>query len=307
MEKRHPVVFAVVLNWNAAADTIKCVDSLLATANPGLKLVLVDNASTDGSADILINKFPKIHLIVQPFNGGYAAGNNAGIRYALQNGAEYVLVINNDVVVERNFLLPMLAAANADTMIGIVTCKAFFSSDPEKIYCTGGRFSRFRCSGAPMNRSEVNKSSEVSYVSGCILLIRRNVFEASGLLDEKYFMYFEDLEFSRRVADRFKLYYTPDGVVYHKSGGGDSWKNYSEFYLYYNTRNRFWAFRDEKIFYRCYVVLFSLSLALFKSLVILFYEVQGKYGSGSLSRVRAIWKGVKDGLVNEQSSRVVLP
>ena len=299
-EKRSSVVFAVVLNWNGAEDTIKCIDSLLEAKDPFLEVVIVDNASTDGSVQRLTEAFPAIPLIRRPSNGGYAAGNNAGIRYAIDHGADYVLLVNNDTIVEHGFLRPMIAAAAGDESIGVVTCKAFFQSNRNKIYCTGGSFSWLRCSGAPMRSDRVDTPDGVSYVSGCILLVKRNVFETLGLLDERYFMYFEDLEFSRRVAKRFKLYYTPKGIVYHKSGGGDSWKNYSELYLYYNTRNRFWAFRDENGLYRSYVVFFSLSLAVVKSIAIMAYGLRERDDSGPFIRVRAIWRGVKDGLLHNK-------
>jgi len=243
-----PQIIAIVLNWNGYADTAKCVLSLQQAAYSSLKIIMVDNGSTDGSAAKLEQTFPDLTLIKLPRNLGYAAGNNAGIKAALEFDTEYLLVLNNDVVVDKNFLLPMVALAEKNPSWGIVTCKAFLQSHPQRIYCTAGSFSRIRCAGVPLSRRYLDREGEVNYISGCVLLVKKKVFETVGLFNEKFFMYCEDLEFARRVVKQFKLAYTPQGIVYHKSGGGDRWKNYTETYLYYTTRNRFWVFQNEPFF-----------------------------------------------------------
>jgi GT2 family glycosyltransferase len=288
-------VVAIVLNWNGFSDTESCVKSLQKVTSPPLEIVIVDNCSTDGSAEILANAFPNVPLIHRSSNGGYAAGNNEGIRHALVSGADHVLIINNDVIVEPDFLSPLVRILEERPKVGIVTCKAFFQRREKGIYCTAGRFSRLRCSGAPLPKTLTDRKSDVSYISGCILLVRKEVFERVGFLDEKFFMYFEDMEFSNRVRKVYTLAYTPAGTVYHKSGGGDSLKNFTEFYLYYTTRNRLLAFHESPWPYRVYVVVFSVTLAIAKSFVILFYIAKRPRMYNSGRRIAAIWKGIVHG------------
>ena len=290
-------VAVIVLNWNDYKDTAECVLSLKRTKYPNIEIILVDNGSNDGSDIQLERDFPGLKLIKLQRNGGYAAGNNAGIRFALERQAEYILILNNDVVVEPDFLSPMVALAEKNPAAGIVTCKAFFQSKNGRVYCTAGSFSWLRCAGVALAPRHREYEGEVEYISGCILLIRRDVFDTVGMLDERFFMYFEDLEFSRRVCRHFKLFYTPRGVVYHKSGGGDGWTNYTETYLYYTARNRFWVFRQEQLWYRSYVFLYSLVNALAKSLVVFIHSLS-RHGHHKRLRTRllALWQGLFDGL-----------
>jgi hypothetical protein len=263
---------------------------------PALRIVIVDNNSDDGSAAKLSARFPYTPFLRREFNGGYAAGNNDGIRHALQQGADYVLLINNDVVVEPDFLLPMVELAESNSEIGMVTCKAFFQSNRERIYCTAGYFSRWRCAGVSLPPRERDREGEVSYISGCILLVKRKVFETAGLLDEKFFMYYEDVEFARRVRERYKLAYAPSGAVYHKSGAGDRWENYTETYLYYTTRNRFWAFRRESYLYQIYVFLFSILNVLGKAFVIIANPPAQRNRRTASKKLSALWRGLRDGV-----------
>ncbi|KAA0229999.1 glycosyltransferase family 2 protein [candidate division KSB1 bacterium] len=292
-----PLVVAVVLNWNGYDDTAKCVLSLQKAAYANLQIILVDNASTDGSAGRLERDFPELPFIKLSHNGGYAAGNNAGIKLALERRADYVLVLNNDVVVEPGFLWPMVQLAEKNPAAGVVTCKALLQSGNGRIYCTGGNLSRLRCGGVPLPPGERDREGEVQFISGCILLARREVFEKLGSFDERFFMYFEDVEFSRRVRRQFKLFYTPAGVVYHKSGGGDKWKNYTETYLYYTSRNRLWVFQNESRAYRLYVILYGFLNAFAKSAVIAAHSFPvRRQENRSEKRLMALWRGMRDGM-----------
>jgi GT2 family glycosyltransferase len=280
---RH--ITAVVLNWNGPEDTIRCVRSLRESAQPGLDVVVVDNASTDDSVTRFRSELPGVTIITRDSNGGYAAGNNEGIRSALARGADYVLVVNNDVVVTRGFLEPMLAEAEADPRVGVVTCDARFESDHDRSYPTGGTLSWWRGAGVALPRSSREQRKVVDFVSGCILLVRREVFEKVGYFDESFFMYFEDVDFSRRVARAFQIVYTPRAMVYHRSGGGDAWSRQTTTYLYYMARNRVRAFRDRSVAYRAYLVLVSFVAAVAKSLAILLR------GSRREQQLGALWSG----------------
>lgn len=210
-----------------------------------------------------------------------------------------MLIINNDVIVEPNFLSPMIALAHGKEDAGIVTCAAYFQSNRRRFYCTAGRFSRLLCAGVPLSAEEQITEREVDYISGCILLVKRKVFETVGLLDERFFMYYEDLDFSERVKNKFKLLYTPKGVVYHKSGGGDRWDVYTDTYLYYTMRNRFWIFGESPTYYKTYVFLFSLVNASLKSAVIVIASLLKFRSNKTAQRLASIWRGVYHGIIHE--------
>jgi GT2 family glycosyltransferase len=289
-------VAAVVLNWNGAADTIACVKSLQHSDYPDLDIVVVDNASTDDSVARIQSDLPGVPIISCPTNGGYSAGNNVGVRHALANGADYILILNNDVIVTLGFLQPMVAEAEGDPTVGIVTCDARFATDHSRSYPTGGKISLVRGAGVALPVGERSRRSVVDFVSGCILLVRRAVFETVGFLDESFFMYFEDVEFSRRVAKSFQLVYTPDAVVYHRSGGGDSWATQTPTYLHYMARNRFLAFRNEPIAYRGYLMLVGCTAAAAKSASILLRAFSSGRGRDPQQQLSALWSGLAAGV-----------
>ncbi|MCX6136210.1 MAG: hypothetical protein NTV54_01770 [Ignavibacteriales bacterium] len=126
------------------------------------------------------------------------------------------------------------------------------------------------------------------------MLVRSKVFRDVGLLDEKYFMYHEDLEFSQRVLKSFEMAYIPDAVAYHKSGGGKGWRNYTELYLYYHTRNRFWVFENSSWMYKLYVAMFTTINSLAKSILIV--QNIGDPARKARKQLKALWAGWWDGL-----------
>jgi GT2 family glycosyltransferase len=297
--KQRPSVFAVVLNYNGAEDTRECIYSLQQSSYPNLKIVQVDNASTDGSAEFLARTFPDLPLIRQPTNGGYAAGNNAGIRYALENKADYILIVNHDVIVEPGFLEPMVSMMQREPDIGVVNPKLFYQSNPNEIFSAVSEFSYWRCTGRNIGSNKTACQSptlecDVSNICGAALLVRRRVFEVVGLFDERFFMYFEDVEFSRRVREQFRLAYTARSVGYHKSGGGKGWRNYTELYLFYHTRNRFLVFNDASWFYKIYVTLFTTVNSVAKSILILHNASHDQ--EKTRNQLKALWKGWISGL-----------
>ena len=303
---KSPLIVAVVLNWNAAEETIECVRSLHGSTYNNIEVVIVDNASTDSSVEKIKEEFPQVKIILNSINAGYAGGNNLGISYALNRNADYILVLNNDVIVNNQTIEYLENKISSDERIGIVSCKIFYKDDKNRIYSGAGSFIRWRCSG--VNRGSTlgrihnnDKECFVSYVGGALFLARAEVFKKSGLLNEKFFMYFEDLEFVRRVTKNYLIAYTPKAIAYHASGGGTRWHNYSELYLFYHTRNRFLAFKAENILYKLYVIIFSLFITISKSIVILI----SKQNSAKKTRLKifSLWKGFYSGFRTFFSNR----
>jgi hypothetical protein len=197
-------VVAVVLNWNGGARTLAGLRALEECGARDLRVIVVDNGSTDGSPDAVASEFPRVRLVRLPSNLGYCEGNNAGIREALAEGAEYVLLLNDDVAVEPGFLGPLLAAATADPRAGALGPKVVLADAPDTIWAVGGSISfgpnttrllghRRRDDGA------FDRAGEVDYVPGCALLLRAQALRQVGGFDPAYFAYMEDVEFGVRL------------------------------------------------------------------------------------------------------------
>ncbi len=298
-----PLVVAVVLTWNEYAETAECLRSLANATYPRLEVILVDNASDDGSGERLRGEFGGIRTIRLSENRGYSAGNNAGIRSAMERGADYILIMNNDVAVTPDFLEPLVEVAGRAPENGLVTGKVYYKSDPTKIYSAGGYISLWKCSGVNGRQWEREAEpdpsegeSEISFANGCLVLVRRSVFEECGLLAEHFFLYFDDIEFSRRVAPKFKMFYTPLSRVYHRSGAGVGWGSYTTTYLYHHTRSRVLAFRDDGPGYRTYVLLFTLANVLVKSAVITALHIMEGRPRAAGEKVSSLWRGLVDGI-----------
>lgn len=299
MDKKVEIV---ILNYNNWKDTLECIKSLLKINYSNYSIVLVDNASTDNSYQLLIETFPKLNIIKSKINGGYAHGMNLGINYALKTGADSIVILNNDTIVTENFLTNLMITAYSQEKIGIVSPKVGYISQEDKLYCGGGNFSKLKCSGVAKYQGKsfkkyATENRELNFAEGCCLLVKKEVFEKIGLFEEKFFMYFEDVEFSERVTKYFKVLFCSDAVIYHKSGAGKSWVDYSPLYYYFYTRNRMWLFSGKNILLKIYVLLFSLLNTINKYLVLkLALLILPRENKNKLQKsIEALVKGFKEG------------
>jgi len=238
-----PWVVIVVLNWNGLADTLACLASLAELDYPERKVVVVDNGSTDGSVRAIRERFPTVTVLENGENLGYTGGNNAGLRYALGHGADYVLLLNNDTVVAPGFLRRLVDAAEADPRIGLVGPTIYYYDRPAIIWSAGGAIDWQRGSTRMLGLNERDRGQfgrgprTVDFVTGCAILVRRIVPERVGLLDERFFAYYEEAEWCvRAVRAGYKIVHVPLARMWHKispSARTDSWP-----VQYYMTRNR---------------------------------------------------------------------
>lgn len=223
-------VVAIVLNWNGGARNLACLSSLLAAGAEGLEVLFVDNGSADGSPEAVARAFPSVRQIRNGANLGFCEGNNVGLRAALASGAEFVLLVNNDVIVERGFLSPLLEAAAREPRAGALGPKMLRSDAPDTIWAAGGSLA-FRENGTKLRghgRKEAGAFEEgeaVDFIPGCALLLRARAVAEVGLLDPEYFAYVEDVEYaSRLAASGWKVLYVPAARIYHEAsastGGG---------------------------------------------------------------------------------------
>jgi GT2 family glycosyltransferase len=295
-------VYVIILNWNKFDDTKRCIESLKKISYKNAFLIIVDNASSDDSYNQLSKEFPSITLLSSPKNKGYAGGMNIGIEYALSEGADFILLTNNDMTYSENFLEPLVDLANNNSSIGIVSPKVLYMHDPGLIYCAGGEFKLSLCGGVNTYQGKEssgygNEEREITLAEGSCLLVKKEVFETIGLIDEKYFMYFEDLDFSNRVRKYFKIYYTPKSKVYHKTGAGIRWSDFSPLYYFYYTRNRLLFFSQFNIFIKFYVILFACANSIAKTIV-LSKNCLNKTDKTQKSKkaINSLWKGTIEGL-----------
>lgn len=239
----HPRVYVIVLNWNNFADSEQCLESLLGATYPDLRIIVVDNASPDGSGGHLQSRFPGLRFIFNGENLGFARGCNVGIRAALEDaGCAYVLLLNNDARVPPAFLEAAIAAAEADGRIGLVGGKILHSPESNVIAYAGGFINRWRGRlvirgfNEP-DRGQYDRPAEVGFVTGALMLIRREVLETVGLLPEEYFFGVEEQDYSFKVGRAgYKLYYVPGFVAYHV-GDGSHW-NWDPKFVYNGYRNK---------------------------------------------------------------------
>ena len=251
----YPKVYIVILNWNRHVDTLECIESVKKINYPNYNIILVDNGSTDISPDIFKQRHEDIILIKNEENIGYADGNNVGIRNALLNKAEYVWLLNNDAVVHPDALTEMVDIGEKVPESGILGSKIYYYDRPEVIWFAGATINwKYAFSyhiGCDQNDKPLyDIIKEVDRVTGCSMLVKRDVCEKIGLMDEKLFLYAEELDWCVRAKIAgYKILYIPGSKVYHKvsvSTGG----NNSIVFNYFNTRNFLYVIKKNFLFPR---------------------------------------------------------
>lgn len=269
MDKR---VYIIILNWNNWQETVDCIESCQKLAYPHFVILIVDNGSTDDSEEILKREFPGIQLIQTGQNLGYSGGNNTGIRHALERGADYVWLLNNDTVVDPHCLAKMVQAAEEDEKIGIVGSKIFYHRPPDTLWYAGGDID-LAAGGLTRHigqdekdHGKYDRAGETGYITGCSLLARKEMIASIGPLEEKYFLYFEDADWSLRARQQgWRLFYQPEARLWHKEGA-QSERSYANHFIYYFIRNRFFFVRRfaPQNMVRCHLLQVKTSLFFLK-------------------------------------------
>lgn len=252
-------IFISILNFNGKKNTIECLKSIsnVKKTNFELRIIVVDNASSE---DFFLDKDFKtdmsIKLIKNDVNLGFSGGHNVGIQHALENGADYIMILNNDTYVDCNFLTELLKIAEKDTDIGILVPKIYFApgfefhKDRYKkeelgriIWYAGGAMDWKNVIGHhrgvdEVDRGQFDRVEETELATGCCMMVKKEVFEKIGLLDDKYFLYYEDSDLNMRAKKAgFEIVYVPNAIIWHKNAGsaGGSGSTLQDYYI---TRNR---------------------------------------------------------------------
>lgn len=292
----HIKIDIVLINYNNFFDTMECLESLKKCSYPFRNLFLIDNSEqVDITLKEYIRESSRIILIKTNKNLGFAGGNNLGIKEALKNNPNYILLLNNDTIVKEDFLENLIHGAiqeNAD----IATGKIYHYNKPDVIWATGGWIDWGRGVGrlrgiGKKDHAQFDKTEKVSFISGCMILIKKDVFDKIGLLNERYFMYHEDLDFClRALKANFRLVYIPSSIIWHKVGATNI--NKSPFYFYYFLRNSIFIVKNYANSWR--KTKFLLYGTIFYSLKLCLASIR------NLNFIPVFFKAIKDGLFNKE-------
>jgi GT2 family glycosyltransferase len=290
-----PSVAIILVNWNGFDFTQACLNSLRKIEFPDFKVILVDNASQNQEGQTLKKSFPEIDLIENAENLGFSGGNNAGIRYALEQGFSHIMLLNNDTEVEPDFLGEMIRKFHQNPSLGVVQPLILFLKDPKKIWSAGGKWIPAIGRAITLGDREPIvdyrfKKTTLDWATGCCMLISREAVLKTGLLNEQYFAYFEDVEWSLRFKKAgFQIALAEKSVIHHEAGASSK-KTHSEGTLsprvfYFNARNQFLLLRSQRIYF---------------GIVYHFFRFLGWVGyflvRGRFKKANSVLRGIRDGL-----------
>jgi len=249
-----PKVAVIILNCNQPEYTLQCALSVSKSDYPNLETVVVDNGSLPDQYGRLRQGLPQLVILRSETNLGFARGNNLGLHYALEHGADYALVINNDTLVDPRMISQLVQAGEADPNLGLLGPVIYYLQEPEKVWFAGYRFNHgiYLLRRGLHLKPPLEPVEYVDFVCGCALMIRRPILETIGLLPEEYFIYYEDLDFCFRVKKAgWKIGCVTEAKMWHAIsayfGGPDSpMKQYHQvkgsliFYRKYSRGLKLW-------------------------------------------------------------------
>lgn len=277
----------VILNWNAAEDTINCVQNILTWQHLKPSIFVVDNASADGNVDQIKRACPTVRLICSAENLGFAGGTNRGVKESLSYGDAPILLLNNDAIIKESDAARLLKTLSENEKVGFIGPLLFDADQPDKLLSAGGKSPIKHHQTRIVNLTSGDPLRVVEYVSGTAVLIRANVFHTVGFLDENYFFSTELADLCMRAKQHSYLSaIDTQARAYHKISRSAGLRD--TLYVYYIIRNRFIYIRNSpykiKIGFFAFWTIYSVAL----SLKLLF--------AGNKATAKAIWLGLVDGL-----------
>ena len=283
----EPLVCIILVNYNGYMDTVECVSSIERCNYRNFKIIIVDNASTDGSFDRLYERYSaadNIILVAANDNNGFSSGNNIGLIKAWELKSEYILLLNNDTVVDKCFLNIVRDQLEDDCLY---SGKIYYYSSPDTIWFAGGDYNKYKgtASHRRINEQDIdtclNYTADIDFICGCYVLGKSSVFKKCGFLPEEYFLYCEDLDYSLHAKKiGVRLLYTDKSVIYHKVSSSTS--RIKEKSQYYIIRNRLYVIRK-----------YNTGISKFTALVFSYISILKKIICESFS-VRIFLKAVLD-------------
>lgn len=296
------MVCVVLVNYNGKKYNKACVGSILKSiCEESVQIVVVDNASTDGSLEELASSYgthENIHLICLEENYGFSKANNEGIKWALEQHCQHILLLNNDTEIEPWTIGKMVDQQKRTGQI--VVPKILYADRRERIWCAGGELSatlkkpKHRGAGE-IDQGQFDREDRCTFANGCCMLLTEQIIEKLGLLDERFFLYYEDTEYSMRACENgVGISYCGQAVVYHKVNGSTG-GNGNPANAYYITRNWLMCNRTHM---RARFALFCIYFGFNRLCWAMIFLAQGKW-----EMVRAMWMGIID-FKNGKSGRL---
>jgi len=289
----------IIVNWKQYELTTNCLLSLKKLEYKNWKVILVDNESNFEKINKIKSDFTKVEVIECKENLGFASANNIGIKYAIKNKFEYVMLLNNDTEVNKNFIPPLLNSLRSNHLLGAVQPLIMNFNNKEKVWNAGGYLNNFF--GVPYTNKKLNdKNQQIDWITGCCILLKANVIKKTGLIDENFFAYYEDVDWSLRIRSiGYSLGLQSNSIIYHH-GSESSKKNniigegsLSPYVHYLNIRNHIYLVKKHSDKFNFIGVLF------YQFLKILFYSIYFILRL-RFSKLKMVYKGLNDGINNKQ-------
>jgi GT2 family glycosyltransferase len=288
-----PLVWILLVNWNGKNDTLACLASLRKVSYHPRHILVIDNASTDGSVEAVRAQFPEVEILANARNERFAAANNRGLQRALQAGADLVLLLNNDTEVAPDFLDHLVLAIMSRDDAGMVAPKIYYHHNPNVIWFAGGKVNLWtgRISHRGLRRldspEKFHQTEAVDYLTGCAILAKRECLEKIGLLDESYFMYAEDADWCWRAQQAgFHCLYQPAAKIWHKVSASTA----GAFKVYHKLRGNFLFFKRHAKWYHWPTITISVMFGAIVEIVRQFRQNP----SQALRTAGAFWRGFRD-------------
>jgi len=303
-------VYIIIVTYNAQDYLKDCLGSVFSflPKEQAVNVVVVDNNSSDGTIDFIKENYPQIKLIENKKNLGFAGGNNLGMKYAIDRGADYIYLLNQDTIVEEGWLDKVLSLAESDSQAGAVQSLLMLWPEKERINSWGNEIYFLGLGFAGGYRKLNHKKNklekkEIAYPSGAAVLLRVNILKEIGLFNSEFFMYHEDLDLGWRMnLAGYKILLAPESIVYHKYEFSRSIKKY-----YFMERNRFWVLLQN---YKWLTLILFLPALIVMNLGLLFSAAKGGWLREEFKAYKyyfngRVWKNLLDNRKIVQDKRKV--
>lgn len=276
-------IAVILVNYYGMKDTDECIRSIR-QSDMKADIVVVDNSCGSEEAALLQKAHLDVTVIANRENIGFAAANNAGIRWAMERDYEYVMLLNNDTVIEPDMIRFLVGKADQGT---VAVPAMYYASQPDALWYGGGSISRWL---GKSRHLQLRTERTVTYATGCCMMLHRDIIMNVGMLDKRYFMYCEDLEYSLRLAENHvSILYVPEAKLFHKVGKSSGGPQ-SPLSNYYLTRNRLHCIREHRSYFRPTAYLFSISTRYIRMIMSVFHDDRFRaFQSGISDYKRGVW------------------
>ena len=288
-------VAIIIVNWKQYELTKSCLSTLKSSKFNDFQIILIDNESNQKDLNDLKNQFDQVKTFTSEKNLGFTGANNIGINYAIKNQFEYVMLLNNDTEIDKNFINPLLEAFQKYNKLGAVQPVIMNFYQNKKVWNAGGNLNKFFGYTSVIKKPKyINR--KIDWITGCCILIKTVVIKKVGLLDENFFAYYEDVDWSIRIKKAgYDLAVVKSSLIYHH--GSKASKNESSegtlspFVHYLNIRNHIFLLRKNKDIFN------SFGILVFQFFKILSYTLYFTIRL-RINKLKMVYNGLKDGFRN---------